>query len=252
MKKMKIVWVGLVLTLILGSMMQSCLEDNDPYPWFGAKNYAIATIHSIDEEEKEFYFLLDGDQKLYPSDISKISSAYKWKNGQRALIYFNLFDEKVPGYEYNGEVVYISNVLTKDIIPLTEETADSIGDDRITITGGWIGSYYLNLYFEFRGTSNPKELHMVNLVRNETDGAVEDNEYLVLEFRHNAHDDYDRETLKGIVSFRLNLTEEEFEKYKGIKVRTNTINEGVQYDKFDFTGQETKVSGTASNFSDIK
>ncbi|NDV59605.1 NigD-like protein [Bacteroides sp. 519] len=255
MKKMKNSWIGFVLALILIPFTQSCSDldsDYSSYPWIDAEGYSIATIHSIENDDK-YYFLLDGGQKLYPSDISRISSTYKWEVGQRAIIFFNLFEEEITGYDYNAELIFISNVLTKDIIPLTEATADSIGDDKINLTRAWFGGNYLNFEFQFQGTRNPKELHMVNLVRNETSKAVEDDNYIVLELRHNAYDDYPQEILNGIVSFKLALTNEELEKYKGIKVRTNSIYNGIQYDICSFDKLNiNQMSGTQTNMSEVQ
>jgi len=253
MKKMKNVWVGLLLAFIMVPFIQSCLDDNNdyPYPWMDADKGAIATIHAIDGKEV-FYFLLDGDKKLYPGDLSRISSAYKWKDGQRVAVYFNLLKEEVAGYDYNGEIVYIDNILTKDIIPLTEETADSIGDDRIDISQVTYSTNYVNIAFTFIGSENPKDLHMINLVRNEIEGAEEDDDYLVVEFRHNAYDDPGRKTLTGFASFKLALTEEEAEKYKGLKIRTNTIYGGIKYEKYDFNEKEKNGTTTTKGSTTVR
>ncbi len=239
---MKIVWAGFVLTLFLGSFLEACsLNDDDNFGTVNVDGEAVATILPVEDDEKDFYFLLDGGQKLYPSDKRGIAGNYDWKKGQRVHILFNLLEQKIPGYEYNGQIVYLFNILTKDVIPLTEDTADSIGDDRIDITAGVFGNKHLNIYFRFRGTENPNKVHMVNLVRNETkEGITEEGDFLVLEFRHNAYNDYQSKTLEGNVSFRLPFTEEEFNKYKGVKVRTNTYN-GIINQNLHFDNSHIKM-----------
>ncbi len=69
-------------------------------------------------------------------------------------LYFNLLEEKKEGYDYNAKVQYIENILTKSVIPMDEQTTDSIGDDRINIVDMWLGGGYLNIEFQLFGTQN--------------------------------------------------------------------------------------------------
>lgn len=254
MKKMKFGWITLVAVMIFMPVVQSCDDffDSDN-PLQDAEKVTIATILPVsdDENEDEFYFLLDGGQKLYPGDLSSISRNYKWVNGQRAFVYCDLLDEKIEGYDYNGKIIHIENILTKGVIPMTEETADSIGDNKINVNYAGYGGDHLNIEFQFLGTRNPSKLHMVNLVRNDINGVHEDGDYLVLEFRHNAHNDYPEELLTGIVSFKPPFTKSEIDKpFKGIKLRVNTIYEGVQYVTVNFE-QNTGRSYSSSITQEI-
>lgn len=238
MKKMRLGWIALVAMMFFMPLVQSCDDflDSDS-PLHDADKVTIATILSVSDNEDEFYFLLDGGQKLYPGDLSGISRNYKWVNGQRVFVYCDLLDEKVEGYDYNGKIIHIENILTKGVIPMTEETADSIGDNKININYAWYGGEHLNIEFQYLGTRSPSKLHMVNLARDDIDGVHvdESGEYIVLEFRHNAHNDYPEEVLTGIVSFRPPFSESETDKpFKGIKLRVNTINEGVRYTTVSF------------------
>ncbi|KAA6308031.1 hypothetical protein EZS27_040295, partial [termite gut metagenome] len=190
---------------------------------------AIATIKVIDNDD--YYFGLDDGDTMYPVDKSRISN-YKAKDGQRAFVYFDITDKKVEDYDYNIRVLDIKDVLTKNIIPLTEETADSIGDDKINVVSIRLTEEYLTIQFQFLGTNNPNKLHMLNLVQNLTTEEDEDGEYLNLEFRHNAYDDAPMRLGENYVSFKLNdiLIIEK----KGVKVRINTIHNGIIYKSVNF------------------
>jgi len=237
MKKFKTSFLLLTLTLFLAPFVQSCLDDNEDY------YLAIATFRTT--ESNDSYFVLDHGEKMYPQR----TTFSKMEDGQRVYIYFEKLDEKVDGYEYNIEVKAIEKILTKELFVMDEETEDSIGDDHINIIPNsyWFGGGYLNIKFQFLGTRNPTELHMVNLVRNEIEGATEEEEpgYISLEFRHNAFGDTQTEVLTGIVSFKGPFTEEGM---KGLKIRYNSIYEGVKYVKIDFeelTKQGFSTSSTA-------
>lgn len=235
MKKFSIsLTILITLILVLTPLFQSCLDDGDEY------YLAIATYRLTENEDA--YFVLDEGETMHPQH----AKYGKLKDGQRAYIYFDILDEKIEGYDYNIRVRGIYEILTKEVISLTEETADSIGDDKINITGMWFGDGYLNLQFQFLGTRNPDKLHMINLVRNETEeGETEEKEegYISLEFRHNAYNDRQEEVLNGIAAFKGPFIEEEM---KGLKIRYNSIYEGAKYRKIDFPKEQTKRSSPFS------
>ena len=59
---------------------------------------------------------------MYPSDTTYIHN-YTVNDDQRVFIHFLPLEESIPGYKYNVKLIQIEDILTKDIIPLTEETA---------------------------------------------------------------------------------------------------------------------------------
>lgn len=219
MKKFKTSFLFLILALIPVPFLQSCLDDND-------NSYlAIATFRTT---EGGAYFTLDDGEKMLPQQ----ASPGLLEDGQRVYVHFDLLDEKTDGYKYTIAVKGIEKILTKALFVMNEETADSIGDDRINIRSIWFGDDYLNLTFQFPGTHNPAQLHIVNLVRNTIEGAGEAEEgYLPLEFRHNAFGDPQRVMLNGIVSFKGPFAQEGM---KGLKIRYNSMYDGVRYVKIDF------------------
>ena len=241
MKTFKTTLLALTLTLVFAPLVQSCLHDNDDY------YLAIATFRTT--KDNDYYFTLDNGETMYAQQPTHS----KLEDGQRVYVYFDILDEKVSGYDYNIEVEGIVKILTKDVIAMDETTADSIGDDKVNITALWFGDGYLNVKFQFEGTRNPTDLHMVNLVRNDIEGANDNEEagYIGLEFRHNAFDDYEAEVLNGIVSFKGPFTEKEM---KGLKIRYRSIYDGVKYIKIDFKEDEKPTAGfffSGSNMANV-
>ncbi|MDR3119208.1 MAG: NigD-like protein [Mediterranea sp.] len=223
MKKFKASFLVLILALTPLMLLQSCLNDNDNY------YLAIATFRAA-ENHGGYYFTLDDGQKMYPQQ----PSSGGMEDGQRVYVYFDILDEKTDGYKYTIEVKGIEKILTKELFVMDEQTADSIGDDKIDITGIWLGDGYLNIRFQFSGAHYPAKPHMVNLVRNDIEGANEEADeegYLSLEFRHNAFDDSQTALLNGIASFKGPFIEKDL---KGLKVRYNSINNGIKHVKVDF------------------
>lgn len=135
-------------------MLQSCLNDDDENR---GTRFTIGTIEVIGE--KEYFFNLDDGDKMYPSDTTYIHN-YTVENNQRVFIHFLPLEEDIPGYDYNVKLIQLENILTKDIIPLTEETADSIGNDRINATSLWITGNYLNIEHQFFHSNNPDKKQM--------------------------------------------------------------------------------------------
>lgn len=223
MKKLRFYSVVFTFALLIIPMLQSCLNDDDENR---GTRFTIGTIEVIGE--KEYFFNLDDGDKMYPSDTTYIHN-YTVENNQRVFIHFLPLEEDIPGYDYNVKLIQLENILTKDIIPLTEETADSIGNDRINATSLWITGNYLNIEHQFFHSNNPDKKHMLNLVINETAETPDpEDEYFTLEFRYNAYNDEQRTPGWGIVSFRLDKIAKQLTGKKGLKIIVNTIYDGKQ------------------------
>lgn len=233
MKKLKFIALAIVLTLT--PTLQSCLDDNDSdYP-----SIAISTIRTLEGVENGYYFGLDDNKKLYPGDTTAVHN-YPIVDGQRAFVYFYYLDEAKAGYDYNVQVKQITNILTKDIIDLTEENAEKIGDDRINAPFLWIAQGYLNIEFQYYGTHTPDKKHFLNLVRNTTTDKNDEEGYISLEFRHNAEGDSPTHPGYGCVSFKLDNIAEEMKEAKGVKVRVRTLYDGEVFSKIDFKKEDGK------------
>lgn len=236
MKKFQtIAWVILLITVM--PALQSCLDtdDNDYLVTCPeGTQLAIGTVIVPDTNTpREFYFALDKGITLFPSDTTAFNN-YKVTNGQRAFIGYLPKTETVEGYDMNAIIYSVEDILTKDIIPLTEETADSIGDNGINITAYLINEDYLTLEYQYLGSMNANKKHMLNLVENQTDNKDAEEGYICLEFRHNAFDDTPLTSVNGIVSFKLKNIKDRMKDKKGLKIRATTIYDGVQDYKVNF------------------
>lgn len=234
MKKYHTIFSVLTIMFVLAPLFQSCSDSNDKY------FLAIAT-HKI-SEKSDSYFVLSNGETMYASN----QTTSKLDDGQRVYVYFEILDEKVNGYDYIINIRDLQEILTKSPFVMTEETADSIGDDNINITGLWFSDGYLNVQFQFLGVHSSSKRHMVNLVYNET-GETETNTedgYTNVEFRHNAFNNPPNEVLNGIVSFKGPF---EKEGVNGLIVRYNSIYDKVKYLKINFSENSATIFSSPDN-----
>lgn len=228
MKKLKfIAFIFAIMTIM--PVLQSCLDDdNSP-----ADLLVIGTINQVSPDSKEFYFTLDNGETMFPNNAQGWLST-EFEKGQRAFVLFNELEEPVKGYDYNIQVRQIKEILTKDIVTMGEgeNTEEKIGNDKINATYMWINKdrKYLTIEFQYLGTHNENKKHFLNLVVNDVlpaptadnDEEVED-EYINLEFRHNAEGDSPTILGEGYVSFKLDNIENRMKGKKGLRIHVNTI-----------------------------
>ena len=209
--------------LLLGTFsLQSCLNDSA----YTSEDllFAIGTIRVI--EQQDYYFELDEGSLLYPSDTVSVHN-YPIKDNQRAFVYFSLLEEKLPDYNYNAKIEHIEDILTKDIYYMNMEDLDSIGNDRIDVDNIWLSQDHINIVYKFYHSNNPQKAHMLNLIVNESVSTTE-NEYLHLEFHHNAYNDTPLQGGTGIVSFKLDNIRQQLNKKKGLSIYVNTLYDGIK------------------------
>ena len=235
MKRKSIFLTGLIIFITSTIMLQSCKDDDDVY-YYNAYAYAIGNMVVNDEESP--YLQLDSKKTMLPANTSIPS--YFLENGRRVIVNFSLLQENYMGYDYYIAINDIDTVLVKNIIPITPETADSIGNDPVNILDMWTSDEYLTIQFEMKGAGNKK--HMVNVVRDFSlsENPDKDN-YMQLEFRHNVEDDpqIDRH-LWGIASFRLKDLAPQTSNLSGLKIKVNTFRGEKTYNlKYD---NENKLS----------
>lgn len=233
--------IVILLLLFSASLLQSCLDD-DSSSWKDTipedAKLGIVTIHLTDTNSpSDYYFTLDNGKTIYPA-IKTNFEDYKAVEGQRAFAYLRMMDnadlKTMEGYDYNAELYKIVDILTKPIIPFTEEIADSIGDDYINVTHRWIAQGYLTMEYQFYGSGHPDFMHMLNLVHNKAAKLIDEEGYINLEFRHNAFNDVKTKLREGLVSFKLDQIADDMKIAKGLKIRVNTVYDGIQYYKINF------------------
>lgn len=173
----------------------SC-SDDDGY----SLNKFWVSFGTVDNPENNpvFYIDVDNGNRLWVGATPNYN--YRPKTGQRILANYTILNDKPQGSGYDHDVVLnrAYNVLTKDIVPITPATQDSIGNDGIAIRDIWISGDHLNIEFGYWGNNKS---HMLNLISDAT--KEYDDEMLHLEFRHNAYNDTPTFARAGIVSFNL-------------------------------------------------
>lgn len=181
-----IVSAGIFLAMI------SCDDNSHSLGSFGID---IATVNP--EGEDAYSLLLDNGKRLWPA-----ASAVHYipTSNQRVFLNYTILSDAQSGYDHYVKVNDIWNILTKDVIELNAENADSIGNDPVKSNAVWIGGDYLNVSFMFNyGGVKP---HAINLVKNSL-SSVSSDEAINLEFRHNAYQSDRTKLFEGFVCFDL-------------------------------------------------
>lgn len=180
------------VSLILMAALVACDEDNEEVIYINA-----GTIEKTDVSDFDIIVNLDNGKTLNPIKIYDNNNV---ENGDRVLVEYSII-KKTDDTTYDVNIYDINDILTKNIIQLTEKNKDSIGNDPVYshTDGIWISNKHLNIVFDYYGYT---ETHFINLVR--PIGETHNNkDQLILEFRHNANNDYPYHLLRGIVSFAL-------------------------------------------------
>lgn len=242
------------LIMVLGVILTSCNDDDDSYSlddWY-------ATIANVEGDYPDFSLVTDAGTVLYPSATAV--STQDFEDGDRMFLYFTILGD---GTENSGIDHYIKinnyqGILTKDIIDLTEEIADSIGNDPIWFSNSdedvWIANDYLNVSFAYEGS--PYYLHYINLVSDVNNPTNEDG-IPVYEIRHNANDDpYTSPALGAFVSFRLDDLKVDDESSVTFIVKSIGRTESENFEKtftYEYDTEETiEESASTLNFDGIK
>lgn len=235
MKKFKL--IALAALLSITPLLQSCLNTDDTDMIVTCPDgglFAMGTVKVPDANTpRDFYFALDDGAKLFPGDTTLVKN-YTPTDNQRVFVGYLKMEEPISGFDVSGKIFSLENILTKDIIALTEENADSIGNNGINLTTRILNADFLTIEYQYFGSGDKNKLHMLNLVENLTDTKDSEEGYICLEFRHNAFDDAPLKAGLGVVSFKLENIKDQMKGKKGLKIRVKTIYDGVQDYKVDF------------------
>ncbi len=214
MKKVISAIICLITSL---TFFSSC--DNDGYSLDDMYIY-LATVNEVGDNSIDL--TLDDGTKLWPTNIYSYNVS---KNKQRAVAYFTVISDKQGEYDHYIVLHRLYNILTKDIIDLTKENQDSIGNDPIKINRYWQGDDYLNIEFTYKRSG--EDTHFINLVNNITNESI-NNEEIHLEFRHNSNNDPQRNEINGMVAFDLRPYKKEMKDFLDFIIKVN-----------DFDGEKT-------------
>ena len=181
------------LLIIILSSAFAC-SDNDGY---SLNDFRISIATVVPESNQSYSLILDNGEKLWPAATDVY---YRPHINQRVFVNYTLLSDKKGDFDHYIKINDIWNVLTKPIIELTEQNADSIGNDPVRMNDFWIGDNYLNASFSFNyGGIKP---HAINLVVN-TIESDDDESKLELEFRHNSYNSPNNALYHGFASFDL-------------------------------------------------
>ncbi|WP_418982885.1 hypothetical protein [Alistipes sp.] len=209
-----------LLLLAAAAFLASCNDTDGDY---AAYSYFVTVKTST---EAPYYFQLDDNKTLYPGDTSRIG-AYKPEDGQRAILYFNLLPDNVPGYDYNIAAYYIRDIYTSEARIMTQDELDALADDAVSLIDAQLSGKYLTLRVAYPVSDNSK--HKFRLVRVQTPQQTPTHEgYLDVELRHDADGDTGSDDYYYI-SFSLDELKEPMQGMKGLTLRVKTQLNGVKY-----------------------
>lgn len=217
----------------------SC-NDSEGYS-LGDFRVSIATVHTT--SPNSFFVQLDNGKKLFPaaSDVR-----YFPKDEQRVFINYTILSNQQNEYSHYIKVNDIWNVLTKNVIELNAQNADSIGNDPIKINDIWIGGNYLNIDFSFNyGGERP---HAINLVHNSLSSSPATTiDAIELEFRHNNYNSESLNLYEGFVCFDLKPYQTENADSIKFVVKVNGFDKEKKYDlvyRYNQAGLQNISKGT--------
>ena len=188
--KKSIIGYTTLLIIILSSSF-AC-SDNEGYS-LGDFRISIATV--VPEGATAYSLLLDDGTKLWPAASDVYYSPHA---NQRVFVNYTLLSDKIEDFDHYIKVNDIWDVLTKSIIELNAENADSIGHDPVRVNEFWIGNNYLNASFSFNFSG--VKPHAINMVRD----TMDTNENIIeLEFRHNSYNSESNSLFNGFACFDL-------------------------------------------------
>ncbi|MBN2806233.1 MAG: NigD-like N-terminal domain-containing protein [Prolixibacteraceae bacterium] len=187
----------LIMMLLAGIFLTACSDMDDGYS-LGDIWLSLGMVETENTSGYDYLLICDNGDTLLPaaSDVPY----FKTKQDQRVLINFTILDE--VGLATNKFYVKVNNlqeILLKDLIELTPENADSLGNDSITINKIWMAKNMLNIDFSYIGGLT---MHYINLAYT-LDENGELKQPVELQFLHNANNDEARLIMGNIVSFRM-------------------------------------------------
>jgi hypothetical protein len=179
--------ISFALIFLAGLAMIRCDKDETAY-------YSALGILEISNDTA--IFESDNGTRMLVKNFNNLDNIEK--DRERIIAYFTLVDEPLPAdFDLAIEIYDLEKVLFKPVLELTEEIADSIGNDRVDVGNLWLVKDILNLNFMYYGANKQ---HYINLIR--YPGEIPE-DTIHLEIRHNENDDPPSYYYSGFVSFDL-------------------------------------------------
>ena len=198
-----------LLVILLSGALRSCDNSKEE---IGA---SWATVHVLNDDTYYLDSDLFGKLWIVDNDVRW----YKPIDGERVISFFNPLSERYNNYDKAVKLEAIYPILTKDVVELTSENEDKLGNDPIVIYQNnlWISNGYMNIVFKQNTPTVNK--HFINLVKGESITGT-DTEYVYLELRYNTYNDLSGYWQNGAVSFDLSSID--FTNKKGVIMKLNS------------------------------
>jgi hypothetical protein len=222
-----------LLVAVMSIAFYSCVDDdgyslNDYWLGFGI----------IQTESDAYTIVLDDGDILQVVTWNVHPDHFDWlEDGGRVLVNFTILDDVTDEdgnvEKYLVKVNDLDDILMKGIMDITEENADSIGNDPIVVKDYWITDSLLSFHLRYLGSY---KTHFLNLVQDPLDPTTEDG-VVKLELRHNANNDDEAIYYSAYVSFSLNSLREEGTDVVSFEV-SSTDYEGITHsftEEFDYS-----------------
>jgi hypothetical protein len=195
----------LIFALFAVVIFSRCEKDEQPV------YYSVLGIMDISADS--VIINADDDTRLL---IQNWDNTTEIKNGDRVVAYFTLTDKQLPiGIDNIIGEYSIQKLLFKQIFILTAATADSIGDDPLTIDEVWLSKDYLNINFSYLGG---EKSHYINLIHEE---GILRTDTIDLEIRHNSNDDNGYTSISAFASFDLKSVRNEVADSVVLRIKAN-------------------------------
>ena len=194
----------IVFGILIGSLLilTGCLDD-DGYS-VGNQWIGFGVIQNVNNLKVK----MDNGDLLKPVSYNN-TAYYNFETrdgldvGDRVFLNFTILDDSVDDSTevttYFVTLNSLEEVLLKQIMDITPEKEDSIGNDPIIVKDTWIANNMLNFKLKYWGRY---ETHFINLVK-QPGVLTADDQPIQLELRHNNNNDDDAIPYTAYVSFRL-------------------------------------------------
>lgn len=191
----------MIFGILFGIMLifTGCLED-DGYSlgdqWLG---------FGVIQDDESLEIRMDNGDILNP-----VSANYYYfetrnglRTGDRILVNFTILDEfendSLDVTTYYVKINSLEEKLLKQIMDITPENEDSLGNDPIVVHDVWLANDMINFKLKYWGKY---EMHYINLVKQPGELSADD-QPVQLELRHNSNNDVESIPYTDYVSFHL-------------------------------------------------
>jgi hypothetical protein len=202
-------YILILIALISLFSVTGCFKDETPGEIY------FSTIGVINIANDSMFLSSDDDEKIFIKNKNDLKDI---KNNDRLIIEFTLIKDSIPRIDYIANVTRFEAVLVKQIFELTDQNADSIGNDELAVNSLWVKKDFLNFSFYYYYNSIG---HRINLIRPQ--GAVP-TDTVELEIRHNDMDDNKTYSGGGFVSFNLSSIKNDLKDSVIIHVKAKEYN----------------------------